>query len=398
MDTIVVTGIAGSLGRRVADRMVGTGCATRIVGVDAREAPGLPASIAMHRFDLAATGAAGDSVTAELHAITAGADTVVHLAWQTSDVLEGAEKGGEHAMAEANRLALARVLCASASAGVRTLVHLSSATVYGAWADNPVPLTEDAALRPNPEFAFAVGKAEAERVVADWAAEHPEVAVSVLRPAVTVGSPERPLYLALSGTRVPGNDDGGRPVQYLHVDDLAGAVLIAARLSLRGVFNVAPDSGIRESVARDLAGGVAKLTLPGRITRPLAAWGWRKWRRGVPREARAYTLHPWVIAPDRLKAAGWVPGHTSEEALVATDDRPHFDDLPPGRRQNLTVLVAGVSAATVAGAALAAVLALRGRQRRRLDLSSTGSRSPEPGGQPAWIRCRAAARRRAPTR
>ena len=34
------------------------------------------------------------------------------------------------------------------------LVHLSSATVYGAWPDNPVPLTEEMSARPNPEFAY----------------------------------------------------------------------------------------------------------------------------------------------------------------------------------------------------------------------------------------------------
>ena len=31
----------------------------------------------------------------------------------------------------------------------------SSAMVYGAWENNPVPLTEDALLRPDVEFAFA---------------------------------------------------------------------------------------------------------------------------------------------------------------------------------------------------------------------------------------------------
>lgn len=153
-------------------------------------------------------------------------------------------------------------------------------------------------------------------------------------------------------------------MQYLHVDDLAAAVLVAVEQCLRGVYNVAPDGGMPEGVARALVGGIAKLTLPARLTGPLAAWGWRRWRRGVPSEARAYTAHPWVIAPDRLKVAGWVPQHSSEEALVATDDRPHFDDLPPGRRQNLTMLVAGIAVSAAAAAGVGAVLALRARRRR----------------------------------
>ena len=57
-----------------------------------------------------------------------------------------------------------RVLDAAAAAGRAHVVVLSSATVYGAWPTNPVPLTEDAPLRPNPGCAFAVQKAEIERL------------------------------------------------------------------------------------------------------------------------------------------------------------------------------------------------------------------------------------------
>lgn len=360
----MVTGIAGSLGRRVAAHLAAGPEPLRVVGVDAVAGAPLPSSVEMHRLDLARGDGGTGEVAAELAAITAGADVVVHLAWQTADTLTAAASPESvRAAGDANRVALDRVLTAAAGSGTAGLVHLSSATVYGAWADNRVPLTEDAALRPNPEFAYAVGKAEAERVVSDWAADHPAVAVSVLRPAVTVGSPERPLYHALSATRVPAADDGARPVQYLHVDDLAGAVVLAATSGLRGVFNVAPDAGIPESAARTLAGGVATLTLPARLARPLTAWGWDLWRRGVPREARAYTVHPWVVAPDRLKGAGWEPHYSSEEALVATDDRPHFDDLPPGRRQNITMLLVAGGLAAGSLAAGAAVLAVRARRR-----------------------------------
>jgi len=339
----------------------------RVIGVDVATAP-LPPATELHRLDLAIPRSEGDHVDAALARLVDGAHAVVHLAWQTADSATAATPAAAAgAAAEANRVALDRVLAAAAAGGVGCVVHMSSATVYGAWADNRVPLSEEVALRPNPGFAFAVGKAEAERVVSTWAEAHPEVAVAVLRPAVTVGSPQRPLYMALGATRVPGVDDGARPVQYLHVDDLASAVVLAAGRSLRGVYNVAPDSGIPESVARALAGWVATVTLPARLTRPLTAWGWYLWRRGVPPSAVAYTVHPWVVAADRLRAAGWAPAFTSEEALVATDDRPHFDDLPPGRRQQVTVaLVAGsVAVAGAASVGTAVVLHRLHRLRRR---------------------------------
>jgi hypothetical protein len=71
-----------------------------------------------------------------------------------------------------------------------------------------------------------------------------------------------------------------------------------------------------------------------------------------------------VIAADRLKAAGWSPDYSSEEALVATDDRVHWDDLPPGRRQNynLIIILSAVAGIMAGGGALFA--AIRSRRRR----------------------------------
>ena len=56
--------------------------------------------------------------------------------------------------------------------------------------------------------------------------------------------------------------------------------------------------------------------------------------------------------------------YTSEEALVATDHRVHWDDLPPGRRQNFNLLVATGGAALLAGSAAAGVAAWLRRRRR----------------------------------
>lgn len=357
MGTVVVTGVGGSLGRRVA-ALLADGPA-RVVGVDAGDAGSLPAAVSVTRLDLAD----GDPGTdRRLDEVFRGAEAVVHLAWRTPEE-HGRRSRAVEEPNQDNQLAVTRVLGAAGRAGVGCVVHLSSATVYGAWPDNPVPLSEEAPLRPNPELAYAVGKADSERLVAEWAEEHPEVAVAVLRPAATVGNTTPPLYRALTGTGVAGSGDPTRMVQVLHVDDLAGAVVLAVRRRLGGVFNVAPDGGIPEATARDLAGGVAKLPLPGRVGTLVATWAWRLRRAGAPLAARAYRTHPWVVAPDRLKAAGWSPLYSSEETLVGADPRRHWDDLPPGRRQNVTVL-AVLAAGTGSVAALGSGVALAFRRRR----------------------------------
>lgn len=356
----MVTGVAGSVGSRVAARLLARPDVDRVVGIDlvpvVQTDPRLDARV----IDLSARPGPGDL---ELERAMEGAETVLHLAWTVPD-RKGSVPADVAAAAAANQRSLVRVLDVAEKVGVSGVVHVSSATVYGAWADNKVPLTEDAGLRPNPEFTFAVSKAEAERILAEWSDGHPAVTVAVLRPAATVGADGRPLYQALGITRAPRLGDEGRPVQYLHVDDLASAVVLAWEKRLSGVYNVAPDGGIPEEYARALAGGVAKVSVPDRLAARLASIGWRLWRRGIPAEAQAYATHPWVIAPDRLKAAGWVPEYTSEEALVATDERVHWDDLPPGRRQNLNLLLIAGGVALAATGVVAGVAALRRRRRR----------------------------------
>lgn len=372
MATVVVTGAAGSLGRRVVERLAGAPGVDRVVGVDMVPAERFPPAATPVVVDLADP---GEGVAAVVQGAFAGADGIIHLAWRTADGY------GRSALptAEANHRSLRRVTESAALSAPASLVHLSSATVYGAWPDNPVPLPEEAPLRPNPELAFAVEKAEAERALADWAEEHPDVAVAVLRPAATVGSPERPLYRALGGTGAPGEEDRdqARPVQFLHVDDLADAVVLAWQRRLRGAYNVAPDGGTADDTARALAGGVARLRLPSRAASAVGSWSWSLWRFGVPRSARAYVTHPWVVAPDRLKAAGWTPRYSSEEALVAADDRTHWDDLPPGRRQGYALLaVAGGLSSLVAAGGLAAWRLRRRRFAGLLGDLQTGLQKP----------------------
>jgi nucleoside-diphosphate-sugar epimerase len=357
---VVVTGASGFVGQRVVARLAHRADVDRVIGVDVVPSPTAGPAVEHLVLDLARdVGGSADRLWATL----AGADSIIHLAWSHGEPGWSSERAGV-AMGSANLVALRRVLDAASRVGVSSLVHISSATVYGAWPDNPVPLPEDAAIRPNPGFAFAVEKGEAERLVGDWAALHPSTSVTVLRPAVTLGASGPALYRALAGTRAPRPGDVGRPGQFLHVDDLAAAVVFAWERRLAGVYNVAPDGWLGEDAARDLAGGVARVTLPGVVVRTLSSWGWRILRAGAPREALPYSVHPWVVANDRLRAAGWVPEHTNEEALVATDDRSHWGDLPPGRRQQVALVAAGAGALAAGATAIGVSTALAARLRR----------------------------------
>ena len=347
-DTVVVTGAAGALGVRVCELAAGDPSVQRIVAIDRRAVPRLPAPVERIRADLASD---------DLKPLFEGARAVVHLAQADRPV-----RGDEQAPATPGDAELARrVLDAAGAVGADHVVLLSSATAYGAWANNPVPLTEDSPLRPNPGMALGAEKAEAERAAGEWRAAHPGATVAILRPAITL-APEGSGWLARAlarTTAVPVADEEP-PAQFLDVADLAAAVDLARRARLEGPRNVAPDGWVSAETVRSLAGGAPRVRLPERVAVRLAGFRWRAGIGPTPPELLPYTVHPWVVANDRLKADGWVPTSTNEEAFVAAHRAAPWATLSPRRRQEIAL---GVAGSALLGA-LAGTAALVRRRRR----------------------------------
>ena len=339
MPAVVITGVETPLGRRVA-RLAAADPAATVLGLAGGPVVDLPDRVEVRRFDLA-----NDDVKPHLE----DADIVVHLA-QTEPAT---------ATAASDDVATARrVLDAAGDTGVRHLVVLSTAAVYGAWANNPVPLTEAAPLRPNPGFPFATERAEIERLVAEWRDAHPGATAAVLRPARTTAV-DQPDWLA--GALRPGpaapEDSDEPPVQFLDLDDLATACELARTRGLDGAFNVAPEGSIPGEALRPLIGVPLRVPLPERLVRRFARWGLGT----TPAALLPYALHPWVVAADRLRAEGWTAGSTNEEAAVSSHDAGALATLSPRRRQELALGAAGVA---LVGVATGVALALRRWLRR----------------------------------
>ncbi len=342
MARVVITGAASPLGRRVASLLAARDDIGSVVAVDLRAAavPGTE----VRQLDLA---------TADLTPVFADADALIHLASVFGPAIEGPE------VDDAIEVLIARrVLAAADKAAVGQVVVLSSATVYGPWANNAVPLTEDAPLRPHPELAFAVQKAEIERLAAEWAADHPGATVARLRPATTVqeGSGGWLAQALHAASALPASDD--TPAQYLHVDDLAAAVVAVWAAGLEGPVNVAPDRWLTPTERRALD-PVPKIRLPEGAAVAVANWRWRLRLAPTPPGVLAYARHPWVVANDRLTAIGWQAGFSNEEAYVAGHDARAIETISPQRRQELALVAAGLA---VAGAVAGVVTLVRRRR------------------------------------
>lgn len=338
MLSVAVTGSAGALGRRVIDDLVEDATIARIVAIDRRPQRHASEKVESIKIELSDNSPAS---AASLTEALLGCDTVVHAASE-----EG--RASHHQVAGS---LLGRVLDSATDADVGHVVIISSAMVYGAWDDNPVPMAEDSPTRPNGELAFVSAKLEMEKLATTWASTGRKA--SILRPATTVaesGTSWIARTLRMATTIRPDRVDP--PVQFLHYSDLSRAVTTVVTKRAAGIFNVSPDGFIGSEGFHQLVGGL-QLRVPGDLSDFLLRTGRRLGIRPTPEGIEPYVHAPWVVANDRLRSLGWEAQSTNEEAFVLGTPPPPW--IIPHRRRQEVVL--GLSALAGLGL-LAATIAL----------------------------------------
>lgn len=292
-DTIALVGGAGFIGRAVGALLVER--KVPFVVVDKRE------------VDLTAAGAEDALVrTFERTRVT----RVIHLAARVDPATPAEREQMRRLHIDGTRA----VASASLRTGVARFVLVSSATVHGAHRDNPVPLEEHAPLRPNAGFAYGEDKRAQEEIVG---ALLPHAAIA--RPAIVYGRGAKsylteiirlaPVLPALDGLRPP--------LQFVHVDDVAAAlVALATHADARGAYGVAADWLAFDEVARIANKRIVRV--PSRaVAGPLDALA-----RILPPHLRApktmlpYLMHPFVVSSAKLQALGWQPRFTARAALA----------------------------------------------------------------------------------
>ena len=217
---VVVTGAAGRLARVVLRRLCENPAVERITGVDRVD------TAYRHPRFAARVGDIGDRATRE---VLRGADALVNLAFV---LLRG--RMPLAAMAATSVDATIALLSAAADAGIESIVHLSSAAVYGQGTE----LAEDAPLAPLPRFAYARHKAEVDRFLARALPQ-----VAVLRPTIVLGPNAQPLLKTLLALPFYVRLRDPQPrLCVVHEDDVASAVLLALERRARGPFNLAAPS------------------------------------------------------------------------------------------------------------------------------------------------------------
>jgi UDP-glucose 4-epimerase len=302
---IVVTGIAGRLGRLVVRRLHRVP-GTHIVGIDRRRFEGLPRDVEHVQVDLRSKKARDVFRAGDVKAL-------IHLGVMHDPRQSGAE---HHSW---NVQGTLRLLDACATYKVPKVVVLSSANVYGPRPDNPQFLAEDAPLMASQAFPAIRDLIEVDMLASSffWKAQATETVI--LRPVHILGgvrnAPSNYLRLPVIPTLL-----GFDPmVQVIHELDVVESIVAAMKPGVRGIFNiVGPGEVPLSTIIGEL--GRRWLPIPHPLAGPILSLLWRGRFTSFPKPELDHIRY--VCMVDGARAArelGFKARHTLKETILAVD-------------------------------------------------------------------------------
>jgi nucleoside-diphosphate-sugar epimerase len=256
------------------------------------------------------------------------------------------------------------VLTAAGAARVRHVVLVTSAAVYGAYPDNPVPLAEDAPLRGEHNTSLIGDFLEIEELAQVAPLTHPGMKVTAVRPAALVGPGiDTVVNRHFEAPRLLGVRGCSPRWQFCHVDDLVSALELTAAGELAGSFAVGCDGWLEQEDVEEIS-GLRRLELPPGMTFGTVQRLHRAGLTPVPVVDLNFIVYPWVVDCQALRAAGWHPQHDNADAFRVLLDQRSSRLAVAGRRLARKDAAAVAAASTVAVVGTAAIVR-RARRRRR---------------------------------
>lgn len=297
---VVVTGISGNLGRTLAKFLHKT---ERIIGIDRRPFLGKPKDVEMHQLDLRKKKAEDVFRKNDVKA-------VIHMGIMHDPRMSEEE---HHSF---NVVGTTRILEYAAKYGVKKVVVLSSANVYGPSPDNSNFLTEDAPLMAASRFSGVRDLIEVDMLAHGFFWRHPQVETVILRPVHVVGpniknAPSN--YLRL---RHPWMLAGFDPMlQLIHVQDAARAMIEALRPEPKGVYNVVgPGEVPLSAVLREL--GRTPIPVPHPLARSALNLLFRYRVANFPAPELDHLQFLCAVDGSRwAREVGWKPAYSMRETI-----------------------------------------------------------------------------------
>jgi UDP-glucose 4-epimerase len=320
---VLVTGVSRYLGGRMAALLAQDPDVATVIGVDVlAPEPPLP-GVEIVRADIR------NPVIAKVMG-EAGVDTVVHM----GTISTPRQAGGRATMKEINVIGTMQLLSAcQRTPSVQSLVIKSTSAVYGSGPKDPAKFVEDMDPRHPPTSGWPKDSVEVEAYVRGFSRRRPDVSVTTLRLARVLGPQMSTSMTAYFSMKVVPTALGYDPrMQFIHEDDVLGAIHAAVRRRAHGPVNVAGDGVLLLSQALRRAG---KPILP--VLAPLLP---SVGRALAPRslvdfstEGMRFLQYGRVLDTTAMRETlGFVPAYTTAEA---------FEDFLHRDRQGREVITVG---------------------------------------------------------
>lgn len=308
---MLITGSAGFLGEATLDCVTAADESTLAICMDTRQTNG---PLGETRRFISIT----RDIREPLDSLFAdySFDTVIHLAFMLRPPrdIDVARK--------VNVDATNRLLKACAKSGVRQIVYLSSATVYGAHPEYERPYTEADIPHPVEGFSYSEHKVEAENLLLRYAEEHPGCAVSILRGCIIMAPGANNFITDSLGMRFLPVPSGTNPaMQFLHIKDYASAIDAVLRQRARGIYNIAGSGTMTWRETVEAAGGTP-IPAPPQALNGIINLTWKfGLQQRSPGSGMALIRYPWLVSTQKIKdELGWRPEHSSHDAVKAWTD------------------------------------------------------------------------------
>jgi UDP-glucose 4-epimerase len=243
---ILITGAAGALAQQVINRLRDS---CDIVAVDFREQVYLGDEIPSYCIDF-------NQRSFEDLFRRYKFDGVIHLGRIMSSQLTRMRRYN------ANVLGTQKLLDLSHKYGISRVVVLSTFHVYGAVAYNPAMIDEEAPLKSAGLSADLIDSVELENLATIYLWRYPDLNITILRPGNIVGPGVRNSISTLLGSeRAPVLAGFSPMMQFIHIDDMADALVLAYNKTKRGIFNVAAEDWVAYQHALKLC-GCSRIPIP----------------------------------------------------------------------------------------------------------------------------------------
>jgi UDP-glucose 4-epimerase len=223
--------------------------------------------------------------------------------------------------------------CGGPNSSVRKLVFKSSAHFYGTEQDDPAFFTEQMGRPHPPRTPIERDILDAEAAVAEFAEQHPDTMVTVLRCANALGPDVQTAHRMLFSLPVVPMILGFDPrYQFVHEDDVVAALAHGLRNDLPGIYNVAADGVLALSEVAGLLGKPYVPMLPPWGT-GLAAGVWRRLGLAVPPEMLSQLRFGRGLDNRKLKASGFTYRYTTRETVIKLREHMRLDPILRGVRE-----------------------------------------------------------------